>query len=251
MSGRNEQWRQLEVGGGSVVEMGQGFRFVLPPTKGQYADAQIDDYGWPGKRTYPHHPGTILTLRARFSHHADQLTGTAGFGFWNAPFADPSSRRPALPQAAWFFFASPPTDLPLAPQGEGRGWFAGTLDATTGRALAWAPLAPLVVLLSQSNQIRQRVWPIVQSALAISFAPLALDMTAWHEYRLSWQRSGCFFQVDGKPVLQTSHSPQGSLGFVCWLDNQFMVATPKGRFRWGTLDTGAEQWMEVTGLTVE
>jgi hypothetical protein len=250
MSSVKENWRRLELGGGSISEISAGFRFVLPPIEGHYADAQIDDYGGLGRYRYVRRPGTVLSLRALFSHGADTLTGTAGFGFWNAPFGDPTTRWPALPQAAWFFFASPPTDLPLAPQGAGRGWFAGTLDASTGRALAWAPLAPLIILLCQSHRLRQRVWPIVQKSLGISFVPLPLDMTTWHDYRLSWQRSGCYFWVDGRPVLQTHHSPRGPMGFVCWLDNQFMIATPSGRLRWGILDTVREQWLEVTDLRV-
>ena len=106
---------------------------------------------WPaiGRGQYPWSPGTRLRLRARFSHPPDQLIGTAGFGFWNAPFGDPTVRRPALPQACWFFFASAPTDLPLAPAGPGRGWFAATMDATGGSALALIPLAPALLLLNQ------------------------------------------------------------------------------------------------------
>ncbi len=251
MSDGKEKWRRLELGGGVVADLDTGYRLELPPVEGHYADAQLDNYGGLRRGNYLHRPGTSFSLKARFSHDADLLTGTAGFGFWNAPFGDPTTRRPALPQAAWFFFASPPTDLPLAPQGAGRGWFAGTLDATTGRALSWAPFAPIVVLLCQSGRLRQRLWPMVQRSLGISFLSLDLDMTEWHEYRLSWQSSGCFFWVDGKPVLQTPHSPGGPLGFVSWLDNQFMVLTPSGRLRWGVLNTEVSQWLEVAGLHVD
>ena len=73
------------------------------------------------RRDFPHFPGTELSLRARFSHPANTLKGTAGFGFWNAPFGDPTVRWPALPQATWFFFASEPNDLPFAESGPGQG----------------------------------------------------------------------------------------------------------------------------------
>lgn len=189
-----------------------------------------------------------MSLRARFSHRADQLQGTAGFGFWNAPFGDPTVRLPALPQAAWFFFASEPNDLPLAIDGPGRGWFASTVDAVAPRALLMAPFAPLVLLLNQFQRPRERLWPVVRRRLGISFAPLDVDLRRWHEYDLSWQPEGCRFQIDGRVVLQTPNSPRGPLGYVCWIDNQYMVATPRGRLGWGTLETAAEQWLEVADL---
>ena len=139
--------RALELNGGRV-ESGAGYRFSLPGGATGYADAQIDDYGAPGGR-FRWRPGATLHLNARFSHAAETLRGTAGFGFWNAPYGDPSRRRWALPQAAWFFFASAPGDLPFAPGEPGRGWFAATLDAGTPAALALLPFAPVVVALNQ------------------------------------------------------------------------------------------------------
>jgi hypothetical protein len=57
--------------------------------------------------------------------------------------------------------------------------------------------------------------------------------------------------VDGDLLLQTPHSPRGPLGFVCWLDNQYMVATPRGRFAAGVLSTAGEQWLEVAELDIK
>jgi hypothetical protein len=215
-----------------------------------YTDAQIDDYSGRSRRHYPWQPGVELSLQARFSHSVNDLVGTAGFGFWNAPFGDPTVPWPTLPQAVWFFYASPPNDLPLASTGPGRGWFAATLDATTSRALAMAPFAPIVLLLNQITAVRRQLWPRVQQRLGISFAPIELDMTAWHDYRLLWRAEGSAFFVDGRLLLQTPHSPCGPLGFVCWLDNQYMVATANGRFRWGTLPVNTNQWLEVQNLVV-
>ena len=243
--------RRLEVNGGRVNEK-PTWRLILPPTAKGYADAQIDDYGLAGagRRSYPWRPGTRMHLRARFSHPAEQLAGTAGFGFWNSSFADPSVRRPALPQATWFFFASPPTDLPLAPVGPGRGWFASTLDATSGSALAMIPLAPAVLLLNQFSVLRRRIWPGIRRRLKISFAPLSHTMQDWHDYTLHWLPEGCSFLIDGLPVLTTPFSPKGPLGFVCWVDNQYLIATNRGRLRWGTLTTTAEQVLEVDNLSI-
>ncbi|MCB8942222.1 MAG: hypothetical protein H6658_00470 [Ardenticatenaceae bacterium] len=243
------EMRRLQINGGRV-EPGSPLRLVLPAVAEGYADAQVDDYGSRKRREYPWRRGTEFVLRARFSHDAHELIGTAGFGFWNAPFGDPTVPWPALPQAAWFFFGSPPNDLPLAPNGPGRGWFAATLDATTGRALVMAPFAPVVVLLNRITAVRRRLWPGVQQRLGISFAPLNQAMTDWHEYRLVWQPGGCVFEVDGELVLQTEHSPRGPLGFVCWLDNQFMVVGADGRLRWGTLPVAKPQWLEVDNLNI-
>ncbi len=243
--------RRLELGGGRVMT-GDTLRFTLPAGVAGYADAQIDDYGGerpPGLPRFAHRPGVFLSLRARFSHPAGELRGTAGFGFWNAPYGDPTTRRLALPAAAWFFFASPPNDLPFAPE-RGHGWFAATIDATTPRALGLIPLAPPVLLLNQAGPLRRRLWPAVRRRLGIAAAPLAVDLRQWHDYRLEWRRDGCRFLVDGAPVLATPTAPRGPLGFVCWLDNQYLVLTPRGRFRAGVLPLAQEQWLEVSDLAI-
>jgi len=250
MSGEH-QFRQLELNGGRVTN-GQRLRLHLPAVAQGYADAQIDDYGeHGGRRHFPWQPGVALHVRARFSHPVGQLMGTAGFGFWNAPFGDPTIRWPALPQATWFFYGSAPTNLPLALEGPGRGWFAATLDATSVTALALAPLAPVVLLLNQINPLRRRLWPLVRRGLGISYAPIQVDITQWHQYRMEWLPGGGRFYVDGNLLLQTPHSPRGPLGFVCWLDNQYMVATPRGRFAMGVLATSGEQWLEVAELDIK
>lgn len=245
------QFRRLELNGGRVTGERE-LRLQIPAVAQGYSDAQIDDYGHRrGRRYYPWRPGLTLELRARFSHAAGELVGTAGFGFWNAPFGDPTVGRPALPQAAWFFYASAPTHLPLPSEGPGRGWFAATLDATTTTAMLLAPLAPAVLLLNQVNVLRRRLWPWVRHRLGISYAQLETGITQWHSYSLDWLPDGCRFYVDGNPVLQTQHSPRGPLGFVCWLDNQYLVATTRGRFAWGVLPVPTEQWLEVAELHIK
>lgn len=241
---------EREINGG-LVERTAGWRLTLPVVEAGYANAQLDDYGGKnGRFSYPWHPGLTLSLHARFSHPAGHLRGTAGFGFWNAPFGDPNQRWSALPQATWFFYGSPPNDLPLAPEGAGCGWFAATLDATRPRAWGLAPLAPAVLLLNRWLAVRRRIWPWVQRQLGISYAQLTLPMEQWHHYSLQWQAAGCTFAVDGVPVLQTTQSPQGPLGFVCWLDNQFLVVTPNGRLRWGVLPIIQPQWLEIEQLHI-
>jgi hypothetical protein len=192
-----------------------------------------------------------MSIRARFSHDHQSLLGTAGFGFWNAPIGDPTQRWPALPQATWFFYASAPSDLLFAERGPGSGWFAATLNAAAPRAVLSAPLAPIVLFLNQSRMLKNAIWPRIRRLLQISWAPIRGAMTNWHDYDLRWMQEGCTFMVDGEILLQTSFSPRGPLGFVCWLDNQYMVATPRGRFRAGILETAAAQSLEIAHLRLE
>ncbi|MGH2537314.1 MAG: hypothetical protein ACRDHL_07965 [Candidatus Promineifilaceae bacterium] len=242
--------RVLELNGGRVEGEGDAWRFALSPVSKGYANAQIDDLGSLRRGAYPWRPGACLQLRARFSHPAGQLRGTAGFGFWNAPFREPSLLAPALPQCAWFFYASAPNDLPLALEGPGRGWFVSTLDASPAKVWALAPLGPFLALALRHSRIRDRLWPWLRRRLGISFGSLATDITAWHDYSLHWSEGGCRFGVDGQTVLETPHSPAGPQGFVCWMDNRYLIASPTGRLKWGILRVGREQWMEVEQLEI-
>ncbi len=249
MAGRT--WQRLEINGGQVADTVGGWRLTLPPLIRGYTDAQVQDARARRRRAYPRRPGLRLRLRARFSHGDGRLLGTAGFGFWNAPFSDPTVWGPALPQAAWFFYGSAPGDLPLALEQPGRGWFAATIDATRPQAWALAPLALPILTLNQWSPLRRRIWPWLRQRCGISFAPLGEEMTSWQVYELVWRPDGCRFLVNSDPVLETPHSPAGPLIFVCWLDNQYLVLTNRGRFRWGTLPLPAAQWLEVADLTLD
>lgn len=245
------RYRRLELNGGFIQDHPH-WLFTLPPIEDGYADAQIDDYGLArhGRSSYPWQPGTILRLKARFSLPEQKIKGTAGFGFWNAPFGEPTVRIPALPQAVWFFFASEPTDLPLPLTGPGRGWFAATLDASRLKAMAWIPFAPLVLLINQFPGLRKRLWPLLRSSLSIGYQPIQVQMDEWHNYELVWAKDYTSFSVDGYPLMKTPNSPKGPLGFVCWIDNQYLVARTDGRFRWGNLPTQTQQTLEVADLVI-
>jgi hypothetical protein len=76
-------------------------------------------------------------------------------------------------------------------------------------------------------------------------------MDEWRLYELDWRPEGCIFRIDGSPVLRTPHSPRGPLGFVAWIDNQYLVATPTGRFRWGTEPSTQSQSLALRDLRLE
>ncbi len=226
-----------------------GWRLTLEPNERGYSNAQVDDYSFPNGLRFRWTPPTSFQLRARFSGEADTLVGTAGFGFWNAPFGPGTGYRLRLPRAAWFFYAAESSDLPLAPLDvRGNGWFASTIDASGPGALLWAPFALPVLLLNQVRALRRRLWPMLRRDLKISFEHISHDMAAWHDYRLSWRSSGTSFLVDGQPIFQTRASPGGPLGFVSWIDNQYVEATPRGRVRWGTNVVARKQWLEIASI---
>jgi hypothetical protein len=241
--------RRLEQNSGRVGP-GSPWRLELNPTNLGYSNAQIDDYVYRKRRKYNWYAGTRLKLSARFSHPCGDLIGTAGFGFWNAPFGDMTMTWPALPKATWFFYASRPTNLPLPLDGPGRGWFASTLDASSLTAVGLAPLTPAILLLNNVRLIRKKLWPMIRRKLKISYAQIVVDMEEWHTYELTWLPTGCQFLIDGKTIMKTHFSPNGPLGFVAWIDNQYMIATPNGRFGWGTCPLAKNQRLMIADLEV-
>lgn len=247
-----EPWQRHLPPGSRIEAHGGAWRFSNQPADGsRYTNAQIDDYQNLPRRAFRWQPPLSLRVRARFSANADGLHGTAGFGFWNDPFAMTGGRLPALPRAIWFFFASAPSDLPLDMQTPGRGWKAAMIDALRLPFFLLAPTAPLAVPLMNIRALYRTLWPVGQRAVGVREATLELDMTVWHDYELHWGRRYARFLVDGSPVLEADDAPGGRLGFVMWIDNQAMIATPWGRFAWRTLPLPQEQWMEVAGLEIQ
>ncbi len=245
------RWRIHRCGSAALARIETGLRLVNTPTSGAvYANAQIDDYQGLARSRFPWRPPLTLTVRARFSHESEQLSGTAGFGFWNDPFAMSGSRRLTLPRALWFFFAAPPSNMALAANVPGWGWKAATIDALRWPFAALLPTAPLGMLLVHSQKLYQRLWPIAQAAMAVDEAQVDASMTDWHLYRIIWGEKLTVFQVDGRFVLETRRSPAGPLGLVLWLDNQYMVVTPQGRFAHGLTAKKETQWLEIGEVAV-
>jgi hypothetical protein len=250
------RWRRYLMGSGTLEPTGTSLRFVNADTSPrQYTDAQIDDYQGLPRRHFLWHPPLKLTVRARFSHPVGDgssgLRGTAGFGFWNDPFLMTGVRTPTLPRAIWFFHASPPSNMKLDLEVPGYGWKAATIDATRPKALLMAPFAPVAVPLMNLRPIYRALWPFIQRVVNVQEAILDAEMTEWYTYSIEWGTKEASFRVDGKTVLENAPSPRGPLGFVMWIDNQYMVVTPQGRLGWGLVDIPGRQWMEVKWLSIE
>jgi hypothetical protein len=246
------RWHRCVVGHGALERTGSTLRFVNAHTSSHhYTDAQIDDYQGLPRRRFPWHPPLTLTVRARFSHPADMLSGTAGFGFWNDPFMMSGVRLPSLPRAIWFFYTSPPSNMKLDMHTPGHGWKATTIDALRPPFFLLAPTALLAIPLMNFRPLYRALWPVGQRAIGVSEALVETDMTAWHTYAIKWGIERAYFSVDGQAVLDCDTSPRGPLGFVMWLDNQYAIVTPWGRFGYGRLDAPGRQWMEVDALAIE
>jgi hypothetical protein len=257
-SGIGSHWRRWVVGRGALESTGASLRMVNTDTVAcDYADAQIDDYQGRPRRRLLWRPPLTLTVRARFSHPGPPLAtgngilrGTAGFGFWNSPSIYRSEWLPMLPRALWFFYASSPSDMKLDLGTPGFGWKAAALDALRPAVVPWAVVSPLLIPLMNLRPCYRAVWPHVQRALRVAEAPVTVAMTDWHTYVIEWGHETARFSIDGAPLLACV-APRGPLGLVIWLDNQYLVATPWGRLRYGYLAQPDRQWLEVAQVSVE
>lgn len=211
-----------------------------------YSDAQISDYEGADFRWRP-----PLRMTVTAGGSSQNLRGTAGFGFWNQPFM-PGQIRPRLPQAIWFFYSSPPSDIRLAQGVPGPGWKAATIDAKRWQFLTLLPAAPLGVLLMRVPALYQRLWPTGQRAIGVSESLLDSALLAeTHTYTLDWHKDGATFRVDDRVVHEAPSAPGGPLGFVAWVDNQYAVVTPQGQLRFGLLPLPQPQTMIVKEVKIE
>jgi len=234
--------------GASVNRTEKGWRFDIPDgTRGAYRLAQLDDYADLSRRHFHHAPPWTWRLHSKVS--SSNLPGTWGFGLWNDPFGfslgsgGTEGRLPVLPNAAWFFHASPPNWLSFREGIPANGFFAGTIYSPHLPPLLLAPdllALPFLGLRPISRLLRQLAGQtILQDAMAIS-----VDVTKWHEFSVQWLREYTEFKIDGVTILQTSISPEPPLGLVLWIDNQFAAWTSEGRLGYGTLDNPAA-WLEI------
>lgn len=255
-----EPWDVVETGTSKVIASGEEITLQNDPTQ-HYTNAQISDYGFSSSQAtqplnFQHHASTHLqlTARAEVDHQpadAHMLIGTAGFGFWNHPFSPDAKRFPQLPRALWFFFASQPSAMALALDVDGHGWKAAQLDTTSWQALRWVPLAIPTVLAFQSTRLFRRLYPRIQRDLKIAEVILPANLLREdHLYEIVWNEGLAQFKVDHQVVLQTPFAPQGKMGFTAWIDNQYAVVSPRGRFGGGVIPLTHSQSLIVKGISL-
>lgn len=219
----------------------------------RYRLAQVDDYHQLHRRDFCWQPPLKLSLRARVS--AADLPGTWGFGLWNDPFSlsmglgGAAKRFPALPNAAWFFFASPPNYLSFRDDLPAQGFLAATFQSRLVSPVVLALASPglgLAAIPTGAQLVRRVLRRLVKQSAAL--VPGAV--TDWHSYTLDWLPDEVAFTLDGQVIHSTPVTPSGPLGLVIWVDNQFAALPPSGRLRFGTLMNSKPAWLEVENLMV-
>lgn len=222
--------------------------------KGKYRWAQFDDYLHRLRRNFAWHSPCRLELQARCNQQYHP--GTWGFGFWNDPFntnlgISGSVRRfPALPNCAWFFYASEHNYLSFHDHLPAQGLLAATFSSPRIPPLLLGfgfPLIPLMFNALLARFIRRicRIF-IKQDAVQLS-----IDVKEWHHYQIDCQKDKLVFGVDHQTILETSTSPKGRQGLVLWVDNQYAAFPPNGQLLFGTLASEFSTTLEIANLRVE
>ena len=183
------KFRVRATAGAGVTEISpESWRLSLPEGKaGVYRWAQLDDYLHLDRSAFLWLPPVKLTLSARVS--TVQIPGTWGFGFWNDPFSASAGiggtrrRLPALPNCAWFFYASPDNYLALHDTHPAQGFLAATFSSPLIPPALLAvglPWLPLLALPPSARLIRR----FLRSFIKESASRLDLEITNWHAYQL-------------------------------------------------------------------
>ncbi|UYN90548.1 MAG: hypothetical protein KIT08_04755 [Anaerolineales bacterium] len=242
------------AGSGRVEQHKDLWRLSLGAAHGnEYHLAQLDDYAGIPRRRFTQRAPLRLSLRARASQA--QLPGTWGFGLWNDPFGfalglGGRAQLPALPNAAWFMFASPQNHLSLHNTLPGSGAMAAVHRSPRIPSLALAPgllALPLLALPPAARGLRRLTAALVRQEAAA----LQHDPRQWHNFELVWETSGVDFRINGESQLHTQIAPQPPLSLVIWIDNQYAAWLPSGQMRYGTEEPQAESWVEISDLQVQ
>ena len=208
-----------------------------------YRFAQIDDYFGLPRRKFPHRSSN-LSLRARTSSLS--LPGTWGFGLWNDPFGMSLGfganrfRLPTLPNAAWFFGASPENHLSFSNK-PAQGFLAQSFRSPKFHSI----LIPAGITLPFSPRTTRRM---LGKVIGEDSSALDVDVTQWHSYKMDWSENGIKWHVDDSLVFESPIRPNPPLGLVIWIDNQFASFTPDGKIGFGVLENLESAWLEIEGL---
>jgi len=240
-------WVRFIVGHAELETTADTLRFVADGGRaGELSDAQIDDYHHHARDHLPWRAPLTMEVRARASHPAGQLVGTAGFGFWNDPVGLEAGPA-ALPNAVWFFYASPHSDMAFVPGVPGHGWKAGLINGGYIPPLA-VSMGAWLLSLPGLGRLACRA---AQTQFKASEKLLEVSLTEWHTYRLEWRREAVTFFVDDQFVHRAPHPPTVPLGFVAWLDNQCAIVRPNGDLAFRQLDVPQRQWLELDFVRIE
>ncbi len=235
--------------GAKVEEISPGHFLLSIPggPAGKYRLAQLDDYAPEGRSQLSWQAPCGLKIRARLSQN--DLPGTWGFGFWNDPFTASlglggmSRRLPALPNAAWFFHASPPNYLSLRDDLPAQGFLSAVFSSPLFPSVLLAPgllAAPLLAWLPSARFMRRLARRVIgEDSCLVKTSPVE-----WHTYQLEVTKTATTFMVEDQVIFETPMAPRGRLGLVLWIDNQYAAFDPAGQLAYGTLENPAA-WLEI------
>jgi len=152
------------------------------------------------------------------------------------------------PNALWFFYASPQSDMAFARGVRGSGWKAATLNGGRADKLTMA-LGNLVFRLPGMSQL---VFNLAQTLFHAHERILDdVALTDWHTYRLDWLARAAIFFVDDSEVLGAPNPPMVPLGFVAWVDNNAATMGPGRDFDFKRIAVPQRQWMELSRVRIE
>jgi hypothetical protein len=242
----------------SVKKIENGWRLGIGAgDASSYRDAQLDDYSGLRRSGFPHRPSTTLNPSTTFSLSLCARTstlsaaGTWGFGLWNDPFGlslgfgGSPFRLPALPNAAWFFYASPQNYLSFTDDKPAQGFLAQTF-----RSPKFHPLLIPAGLALPFSPLRKVTRNLLSKVIDEDSSALSVDTTQWHRYRLEWGAKRVLFYVDDALVFESPVSPSPPMGVIIWIDNQYAAFTPEGKIAFGVL-AGKEEWLEVGEIVLQ
>jgi hypothetical protein len=248
VNGLHPRWVRFAIGH-SDIESSPGIaRLVVQGAVAEeLSDAEIDDHRTAARWNLHWTPPLSLTVRARFSHAAGELLGTAGFGFWNDPF-DWSGSVAAPPNAIWFFYASADSDMAFVRGVRGHGWRAaflngGKADRVTmgvGNALFRVPGMDKLIFAAAERRMG-----------AAEFLLDDVDMTQWHEYRIEWRSAEAVFSVDAVEIFRAKNPPTVPLGFVAWVDNNATTMGPGKEFSFQRIAIPQREWVELSYVKID
>jgi hypothetical protein len=213
----------------------------------KYRLAQLDAYTKLPRGRFPLRPPLSLSLSARAS--SNSIPGTWGFGLWNDPFGlslgfgGNPFRLPTLPNAVWFFGASPENYLSFRDDKPAQGFLAQTFRSPMFHPL----LIPAGLALPFSRKTTRR---LMGRVIGEDETVLSVDVTQWHRYKLDWREDQVSFEVDDAQVFGSAVSPRAPLGLVIWIDNQYAAFTPEGKIGFGVLENPEPAWLEVKDIGV-
>ena len=239
----------------SLTPSGVGaWKLKLPPgPAGSYRLAQLDDYNSLARHNFPWQPPLQMRLRAKASDL--KMPGTWGFGFWNDPFSlsfgfgGGQRRLPALPNAAWFFYASAQNYLSLRDDLPAQGLLAATFRSPHWPAALLGlglPALPFLALTPTARLLRKLASRLIHQ----DAARLPLDTSQWHSYGIHWHTDAVQFFVDDIVIFETPVAPHIPLGFVLWIDNQYAAFPPHGKLSYGTLAFDKSSRLDIRDLAI-